>query len=53
MYIDAHQPLILIVGSKYHTSIAMSDQQTIAIISLDYHRMPGSLLQLLQPSISF
>ena len=34
---------ILIVGSTYHTSIAMSmrrqtDQQTIAIISLDYHR---------------
>ena len=42
-YVDAHQPLILIVGSTYHTSIAMSmrrqtDQQTIAIISLDYHR---------------
>ena len=35
--VDAHPPLILIVGSTYHTSIAMSmrrqtDQQTIAII---------------------
>ena len=40
--VDADQPL-LIVGSAHHTSIAMSmrrqtDQQTIAIISLDYHR---------------
>jgi len=38
---------ILIVGSTNHTSIAMSmrrqtNQQTIVIISLDYHRWPGS-----------
>ena len=56
--VDAHQPLILIVGSAHHTSIAMSmrlqtDQQTIAIVSLDYHRILGLLLQLSLPSISY
>ena len=55
--VDAH-PLILIVGSAHHTSIAMSmrlqtDQQTIAIVSLDYHRILGLLLQLSLPSISY
>ena len=48
--VDADQPL-LIVGSAHHTSIAMSmrlqtDQQTIAIVSLDYRRILGLLLQL-------
>ena len=55
--VDAHQPL-LIVGSAHHTSIAMSmrlqtDQQTIAIVSLDYRRILGLLLQLSLPSISY
>ena len=54
--VDADQPL-LIVGSAHHTSIAMSmrlqtDQQTIAIVSLDYRRI-GLLLQLSLPSISY
>ena len=57
-YVDAHQPLILIIGSTYHTFIAMSmrlqtDQQTIAIVSLDYRRILGLLLQLSLPSISY
>lgn len=55
--VDADQPL-LIVGSAHHTSIAMSmrlqtDQQTIAIVSLDYRRILGLLLQLSLPSISY